>query len=137
MSVGIRDYFSRMEVRSMNVALAPFIVEGLIILAAALFGFLLGKKGKPYGKVRLIFHLFFILWFSAGYYFIFAGTIGAISPTLVPVIVMGLALLLQLIIGIMMLASKEPGKVFPTIHKVSAVLMLLADICGLVLVAAQ
>jgi hypothetical protein len=119
----------------MNVALAPFIVEGLIIVAGAIFGFLLVKKGRPYGKVKLIFHLFFFLWFSMGYYFIFAGTIKAASSALIPVMVMGVALLCLLIVGIMMLASKEVGKTLPTIHKVSAFLMLLADICGLVLVA--
>ena len=119
----------------MNAALAPFIVEGILILAGAIFGFLLGKKGKPYGKVKIIFHLFFFLWFSIGYYFILAGTIKAMSPTLVPVIVMGIALLCQLIAGIMMLARKETGKTLPTIHKASAAVMLLADICGLVIVA--
>jgi hypothetical protein len=121
----------------MNVALAPFIVEGLIIIAGAIFGFLLGKKGKPYGKAKLIFHLFFFLWFSVGYYFIFAGTIKAPSSAFVPVIVMGMALVCQLIVGIMMLAGAAVGKTLPTIHKVSASLMLLADICGLILVAVQ
>ncbi len=119
----------------MNAALAPFIVEGILILAGAIFGFLLGKKGKPYGKVKIIFHLFFFLWFTIGYYFILAGTIKTMSPTLVPVIVMGIALLCQLIAGIMMLARKETGKTLPTIHKASAAVMLLADICGLVIVA--
>ena len=54
----------------MIATLAPYIVEGIIILACAVFGFLLEKKGKPYGKVKLISHLFFFLWFSLGYYFI-------------------------------------------------------------------
>jgi hypothetical protein len=43
----------------MSIALAPFIVEGILILASAVFGFLLGRTGKPYGKVKLIFHIFF------------------------------------------------------------------------------
>ncbi len=121
----------------MNVTLAPFIAEGIIILAGATFGFLLGRKGKPYGKVKLIVHLFFFLWFSLGYCFILSGTIKAMSSTLIPVIVMGVALLCQLIAGIVMLARKETGKTLPTIHKVSATVMLLADVCGLILVAVQ
>jgi len=119
----------------MNGAFAPFIVEGILILACAIFGFLLEKKAKPYGKVKLIFHLFFFLWLSGGYYYILAGTIKAMSPTLIPVVVMGVALLYQLIAGITLLARKEAGKTLPTIHKVSAIVMFAADICGLVIVA--
>jgi hypothetical protein len=119
----------------MNAALAPFIVEGVLILAVSIFGFLLEKKGKPYGKVKLVFHLFFFLWLSLGYYYISVVTIKAMSPTLIPVIVMGVALLCQLLAGIILLARKEAGKTLPTIHKVSAVVMLLADIWGLVIVA--
>jgi hypothetical protein len=44
----------------MNPALAPFVVEGLLIIVAAVFGFLVGKKGKPYGIVKLVVPLFFI-----------------------------------------------------------------------------
>ncbi len=121
----------------MNGALAPFIVEGILIIAGAIFGFLLEKKGKPYGKVKLIFHLFFFLWLSVGYCYILAGTIEAISPTLILVIVMGVALLGQLIVGIMLLARKEGGKALPTMHKVSTIVMLVADICGLVIVAVR
>lgn len=121
----------------MNAALAPFIAEGLIIVAAAIFGFIIGKKGKPYGKVKLVFHLFFFLWFSMGYYFIFVGTVKSGLAVLFPVVVMGFALLCQIIVGIMMLTRKEAGKTLPTIHKVSATVMLLADICGLILVAVQ
>jgi hypothetical protein len=121
----------------MNIALAPFIVEGILIIAGAVFGFLLEKKGKPYGKVKLVFHLFFFLWLSVGYSYILAGTIKAMSPTLIPVIVMGVALLCQVIVGISMLAGKEAGKTLPTIHKVSAIVMVFADICGLIIVAVR
>lgn len=121
----------------MIATLAPYIVEGIIILACAVFGFLLEKKGKPYGKVKLIVHLFFFLWFSLGYYFIVSGTMKAMSSALIPVIVMGVALLCQLVGGIMMLARKETGKTLQAIHKASAAVMLLADVCGLILVAVQ
>ncbi len=119
----------------MNAALEPFIVEGILILASAIFGVLLEKKGKPYGKVKLIFHLFFFLWLAIGYYFILEETVKAMSPTLISVIVMGVALLGVLVSGIMMLARKEVGKPLSSIHKVSAVVMLLADVWGLVIVA--
>ena len=112
----------------------PFIVEGILILAGAIFGFLLGKKGKPYGKVKIISTCSSFLVHPRVLLHL-AGTIKTMSPTLIPVIVMGIALLCQLIAGIMMLARKETGKTLPTIHKASAAVMLLADICGLVIVA--
>ena len=36
-----------------------------------------------------------------------------------------------------MLARKETGKTLQAIHKASAAVMLLADVCGLILVAVQ
>ena len=42
----------------MNAAQLPFLVEGIIMLMAGIFGILIGKAGKPYGKVKVVFHLF-------------------------------------------------------------------------------
>lgn len=119
----------------MNVALAPFIVEGLLILAAAFLGVLLGRRGKPYGKIKLIIHLFFFVWFSTGYYFILAGMMKSMSSAFIPVAVMGIALLCQLIAGIFMLVRKQAPGALRVVHGISATVMFLADICGLVLVA--
>jgi len=119
----------------MNMALAPFIGEGLLILAAAFLGVLLGRGGKPYGRVKLIIHLFFFLWFSTGYYFILAGTMKSMSSALIPVAVMGIALLCQLIAGTLMLARKQAPGALRVMHGISASVMFLADICGLVLIA--
>lgn len=119
----------------MSAALAPFIVEGVLIIVAGVLGILLEKKGKPYGKVKLVLHLCFFLWFALGYYHVFIGTIAAASAVLVPVAVMGLALIVQLAIGIVMLAAKEVKPAQPTIHKISTLVMLIADVAGLILVA--
>ncbi len=119
----------------MNPAPAPFVVEGLLIIVAAVFGFLIGKKGKPYGKVKLIVHLFFVAWFTMGMIFILLGTTQAISILIVPVALMAITLLIQIIVGIRMLVSKEAGKSLPTIHKVSATVLLLSDICALIITA--
>jgi hypothetical protein len=119
----------------MNVALAPFVVEGLLILAAAFFGISLGRRGKPYGKIKLIIHLFFFVWLSTGYFFILVGTLKSMSSAFVPVAIMGIALVCQLIAGILMLMRKRGPGVLRVIHGISASVMLLADICGLVLVA--
>lgn len=119
----------------MNPALAPFVVEGLLIIVAAVFGFLVGKKGKPYGKVKLIVHLFFVAWFTMGMVFILLGTIKAISILIIPVALMAVALLIQIIVGIRMLVSREAGKILPLLHKVSATVLLLSDICALIIAA--
>lgn len=126
-----------MEETQINPSLAPFIVEGLLIVAAAVFGFLIGNKGKPYGKVKLIFHLFFVAWFTVGMVFILLGTIKAVSSLVVPVALMGVALLIEIIVGTRMLASKEVGKTLPTVHTISATVMLLSDIGALIITAVR
>lgn len=113
----------------------PFLVEGILILVTMTVGFLLKSKGKPYGKVKLAIHVFFFLWFSMGFYFIvrtLALTPATQAETLIwiPVDIMGLALLVQLVTGILMVAFRKVGKGLPAIHVTSAVLMLLADICA-------
>ena len=114
----------------MNNVQLPFLVEGILILAAALFGFLLRAKGKPYGKVKVVIHLFFFLWFTTGYGFIVyslsAASLTALTWTFV--IVMGLAVAAQLVTGIVMLVTKTVGKTLPKIHLTSALLLFLCDL---------
>jgi len=102
-------------------------------------GALLGRKGKPCGKVKLGFHLFFFLWFSLGYFFIaqalFTG--GATTGVGISVIVTGLALLVQIGSGITLLARKERASWLPTLHAVSAALVLIADGVALFLSATR
>jgi hypothetical protein len=120
---------------AMNVALAPFIVEGFLIIVAAVFGFLNGKKSKPYGKVKLVLHLFFFAWFTMGMVFILMGTLKMMTVVAIPVFVMAVCLLVQIFAGIRMLALKEVGKHLPLVHKISATVMLLADVCALIITA--
>jgi hypothetical protein len=103
------------------------------MLTAGIFGILLGRAGKPYGKVKLFIHLFFFVWLAVGFGFIFAVTIKAMTPTLVPVAIMGLTILTQLVVGTLMLASKKAGKALQTIHISSAILMVLSDICAFII----
>ena len=119
----------------MNPVQLPFLVEGIILLTAAVFGLLLYRSGKPYGKVKLVVHLFFFIWFSAGFGFITFGiiTMKAASGIWVPVFLIGLAILAQLITGIMALALKNVGKALPKVHMFSAILMLLSDICAFII----
>jgi hypothetical protein len=118
----------------MNTQL-PFLVEGVLILAAMTFGILLDRKGKPYGKVKLVIHLFFALWFTVGFCFILYGlSKGAATRVVwVPVDVMGLTILIQLVTGIVMLTSKKAGMPFPKIHLFSAIVLLVSDICAFIL----
>jgi hypothetical protein len=41
----------------MNTTQFSFLGEGILILATMIFGALLGRAGKPYGKVKLVIHL--------------------------------------------------------------------------------
>jgi hypothetical protein len=117
----------------MNTTQLPFLVEGILILTAMIFGILLGRAGKPYGKVKLVIHLFLYAWLTVGFVFIFVGTIKVMTVTLIPVAVMGLGVLTQPVTGILMIAPKKAGKVLPMIHPISAILMVLSDICAFII----
>lgn len=119
----------------MNAIQLPFLVEGILLIVAMVLGLFLRRKGKPYGKVKVSFHLFFFLWFTMGYYFIAQGlfTNAAHLSLDVTVAVMGLALLVQLASGLTMLFGKKATPVLPKIHGASACLVLVADIVAFVL----
>jgi hypothetical protein len=119
----------------MNTTQLPFLVEGILILATMIFGILLGRARKPYGKVKLAIHLFLYLWFTVGFAFIVYGlsTIHTTILTWIPVAMMGLLVLTQLVTGVLMLASKLVGKPLPIIHITSAILMLLSDVCAFII----
>jgi heme A synthase len=117
----------------MNTTQLPFLVEGILLVTAGIFGIFLDRAGKPYGKVKLFVHLFFALWFTVGFGFIVYGILTMSSVTKgiwLPVAVMGLAILTQLVTGILMMASKKAGMAFPKIHLFSAIAMILSDICA-------
>jgi hypothetical protein len=117
----------------MNGTQLPFLVEGILLVTAGIFGILLDRAGKPYGRVKLVVHLFFALWFTLGFGFIVYGIHamgGETKGIWIPVALMGLAILTQLITGILMLASKKTEMPFPKVHLVSAIVLLVSDICA-------
>lgn len=119
----------------MNPTQLPFLAEGILILAAMVFGILLHRGGKPFGKVKLVFHVFFFLWFTAGFVFISKGLV-VMNPKKVisiPVAVMGLTILIQLLTGILISASQKAEKSLTVIHLTSTVLMFLSDICAFII----
>ena len=116
----------------MNSVQLPFLAEGLLVLVTGIVGILLSRKGKPYGKVKLVFHLFLAVWFATGFGFILYGLSKAsvMNITWIPVSLMGLTILTQLISGITMIFSRKAGKVLPDFHLTSALLLLASDICA-------
>jgi hypothetical protein len=122
----------------MNATQLPFLVEGILILATMGLGVLVKAKAKPYGKVRLGFHLFFFLWFATGYAFIapaFAAHPG--TPALwAPIVLMGLAIVAQLVTGVMMIAAKTLPKALPMVHGAAAAVLLLSAVAGFFLAGA-
>jgi hypothetical protein len=119
----------------MNSTQIPFLAEAILMLAAGTFGILLDRAGKPYGKVKLVVHLFLFAWLTTGFGFILYGlsAINIMKVISIPVALMGLTILTQLVVGIPMIASKKRGKVLTKIHLVSAILMLLSDICAFII----
>ncbi len=113
----------------------PFLVEAGILLVAMILGAFLGRKAKPYGKVKLGFHLFFFLWFSMGYYFLMQilFTPRVWSGVGIAVAVMGLALVTQVVTGLILLLTKKPNKMLPILHGGSAVVLLIVDVTALFL----
>jgi len=118
-----------------NAVQLPLVVEAVLLLVAMAFGAALGLRAKPYGKVKLSFHLFFFLWFATGYYFVAQAvwsSHGWNGPG-IAVLVMGIALLVQLATGLRMLVSKKPRNRWPIVHGVSAGFVLVADIAAFLL----
>lgn len=115
----------------MNAVQLPLTVEALLIIAAATLGILLGKKGRPYGKIKLGFHLFFFLWFSTGYFFIVKTLVNspwsAVSGL---VLVMGLALATLLAVGLTLLLKPSPHRILPKIHGTAALILFLTDMAA-------
>jgi hypothetical protein len=119
----------------MNISQSPFLVEGILILACMIFGILLGRAGKPYGKVKLVIHLLLFIWLTVGFVFILYGifTTNVMHVISIPVAIMGLMILAEIVNGILMMASKKAEKALPMIHKLAAILMLLSDICAFII----
>ena len=114
----------------MNTTQLPFLVEGILTLAAMVFGILLSRKEKPYGKVKMVIHLFLFAWLSVGFGFILYGLSrgNAVKAIWIPIAIMGLLILTQLVIGIVIMAFRKAGKALPMIHLISAILLVLSDI---------
>ena len=119
----------------MNATQLPFLVEGILLLVAMVLGGFLGRKAKPYGKVKLSFHLFFFLWFTLGYYYVAQAlfTNKTWTGLEIAVTVMGFALLVQIVSGVVMLVNKQRMSWLPKVHGVSATLLFLADAVGFLL----
>lgn len=118
----------------MNAVQLPFLVEGVLLIVAMVLGVFLGRKGKPYGKVKVSFHLFFFLWFTMGYYYIAQGLFSGAHLALdVTVAVMGVSLLVQLGSGLVLLFAKQANRMLPKVHGTSACLVLASDLVALVL----
>jgi len=113
----------------MNAIQLPFLVEGILILTAMILGFLIRRVGKPYGGIKVGFHLFFYLWFTVGFAYVVSAltTLNTTNLTWGFVFVMGLAIVTQLVTGTWMLVSKASRKRLPKVHLVSALLLVVSD----------
>ena len=119
----------------MNAAQLPFLVEGLIILAAGAVGWFIRRAKKPYRAWKVVVHLFFFAWFTMGYGYVLYGlTLRPVPPVIwIPVALEGLALLVQVVTGLVLLFSKRARQRLPAAHLVSAAVLLASDLVALVL----
>jgi hypothetical protein len=113
-----------------STAQAPFLVAAVLTGLASIFGILVGKGGKPYGKVKLLVHLFFYIWLTFGFGFIVYGVslVSASKIVWIAIWVMGITIVIQLVTAVLMLNAQRVGKALPLVHIVSAVLMGLSEI---------
>ncbi len=111
----------------MNAMQVPLLVEIVLILTAMVLGFFLFRTKKPYGKVRLAFHVFFAVWFAFGYSFVASSVwlTQGLSGTGIAILVMGAALLVQVATGLGLLVSKA-RLVLAAVHGTSAFLVLIS-----------
>jgi len=119
----------------MNPTQLPFLVEGILVIVCMIFGLLLSKAGKPYGKIKLVIHLFFFLWFSVGFGFISYGVFvtNIIQALWIPVAIMGLMLFVQLATGAFLLFSKNAKRSLARIHLIAASVMLVVDVISFII----
>ena len=116
----------------MNTEQVQVTVEGVLISATILVGFLLTRGRRPYGKVKLGIHIFLSLWFSTGFGFIAANLPkDHPNPILwIPVAIMGVAIALQWISGALLVFG-APTRSRVKMHLVSAFVLLAADVAVL------
>lgn len=95
---------------------------------ASIFGILVGKSGKPYGKVTLMVHLFLYIWLTFGFGFIVYGvSIASVTKTIwIAIWVMGVTIVIQLVTAVLMLNGERVGKALPLVHIVSAIVLGLS-----------
>lgn len=118
----------------MNNIQLPFLVEALLIVIAGLFGFLLRRKGRPYGWGKLITHLFFYVWLTVGYgYVVYSLTISPVPAAIwYPALLMGAAVVAQVATGIALLAKKGVRMGLIRTHLTSAVVMVISSLASFV-----
>lgn len=121
----------------MNPVQIPFLVEALILVGGGLLGWWLSRKGRPYGKVKAGFHIFFFVWFSVGLGYIATGVFstGPASAALVPMLVMLAAWMTQVSTGLVLLFGKTAPARLVAVHLWSAAALLLADAAAFVVTA--
>lgn len=119
----------------MNHTQITFLVEFILMSVALIYGILLHRKGKPYGKVKLVIHIFFYVWLTVGYGFITYSLTGInVARALwIPVVVIGLMIVAQLVTGVLAIVFKNVGKALPNFHLIAAILMILSDICAFII----
>ena len=113
----------------MEAVLLKVVVTGLWVLLTGTIGLFLGKKGKPYGKGKLIVHVILLIFVLAGWISCFYELLGIDQPktgAFVFLCIFGITILTNLVSGVIMIASKELLKTLPITHKISTTVMLLS-----------
>jgi hypothetical protein len=124
--------------RYVSDLLRTAVVTGAWLLAQSIFGwFVLRPRGRPYKAIFVVIHIALFLPIAAGWCFtVYALSIagGPRAGTWIAEVVMGLAVLSQLIVGLILTAGRKrpaPGG-FVLVHTIGMPTALLGSLAGIV-----
>ena len=124
----------------MDKLLIFVIVTGFWVIVSSVIGFLMKRSGKPYGVWKPAVHGLVALFIAAGTASFLTGLL-SVSPlrvfSLVAVCLIALGALCNLVVGPLMVASKEVTPKLVTVHQFSAGLIALGLIGAAVFVIAK
>lgn len=113
----------------MDSVLVKVIATAAWILISSIFGLWMGRKGKPYGVWKPIVHAACFVFIAAGAVFSLMEVF-AVSPprvwSMLALLLGAVAVLCNLLVGVLMLSAKKRNGTLVVIHKTSTTVLAAA-----------
>lgn len=122
----------------MDISLAPPIVTFAYFFITSLIGWRIGKANKPYGKVKLVFHILLFLGVVGGSVSMLLGLFASQPLRVVSIVtysLVTLGALLMFATGVAMVAGKERKENLAAVHKILVWILGAALVAGFVFAA--